>query len=813
MIVLKFGGTSVGTPDTIRQVAHIIKQKVDNGDRIISVFSAFGGVTNELLRLMDLATHRDAEYIQVLQGIEKRHHDALEALFDPQDRNEITIIIKDLLNELDDLCRGIYLIGESSPKIADLLVGFGERLSSPIVAHLLKTQGVDAQWLDSRTVLKTDANHGNARVLKDETEKAVFKHMPKDAEAVVLPGFIASTVDGETTTLGRGGSDYSASVLARAVQADTLEIWTDVSGIYSSDPRVVKDAVALERVSYEEAMELSHFGAKVIYAPTIQPVREKQIPTYIKNTFEPHMVGTVINDTPQPNEPNIKGITSLSDMSSLSLFGPEMVGESGFVNRTFDVLSRENIMVILITQCSSEHSITLVISTKDSQRAKQALEQEFEREIERKKLTRIEVKDGLAVVAVVGDNMTHNIGVAGKALSVLGDGGINLIAIAQGSSEKNISVVVNDVDRKKSLNLLHERFFGKAKKTLHVFLAGIGNVGGELIRQIRSNKASLLEKYHAEIKVIGAMNSKKMKFNPDGLNLDDISSDIANGQAIDHSLLVEYLAKYNMRNMVFVDNTASESLVEIYPKLLRQQVGVVASNKYAMTQDREPYATLQESIAYRGAQFRYEANVGAGLPIIQTLKQMVRTADNVTKIQALLSGSLNYIFSQINSGTPFSQAVEQAKELGYTEPHPAADLSGMDLARKGLILARILGAELDIHQASVEPVVDVDESLTATQYLSELKQKDAAFDTLAADTKADHKQLKYYAEITPDSVIVKMGSFDASHPFSRLEGTDSMVLIYSDYYTQPLTIQGAGAGKEVTAQGVYNDILMSGLRS
>lgn len=805
---MKFGGTSVGSPESIKKVISIIKSKSEKEKNIIGVFSAFSGVTDSLVKLLQQCTSKDNDYHTLLHSIENRHLDAIKQLVPISQQSEVISLVKDILNELEDFCKGVYLIGSSIPKIQDIMLGFGERLSSLIIYHSIKSEKLDVDYLDSRKVIKTDENFGNTKVLYKPTQEAVNKYITRKTQTLIMPGFIASTVKGDTTTLGRGGSDFSASILAYMTNANACEIWTDVSGVYSSDPRLVKNAIPINRISYEEAMELSHFGAKVIYAPTIQPVKDKNIPTFIKNTFSPDDFGTIINDISENDELTVKGITSISNICLINVMGSGMVGTPGYSNRIFNTLYQNKINIVLLTQCSSEYSITIAIHEDDLEKVKEVLKEEFKNDIKNHRINEIEIEKNLSVIAIVGDKMNHKTGICGKSFSALGSGGVNVRAIAQGSSERNISIVINEKHRKKAVNLLHETFFKQSTKQLHLFIAGVGNIGQELINQIIHHQQSLIDTEKISLKVIGISNSKKMHLEYEGVDISNVSETIEKGEPYETTKMLKYLEEFNLSNTIFVDATASELVSSLYEKILQLGVSIATANKIALSGGQVSYNKLKQLSDGRTAKMLYETNVGAALPIITTLKNLKMSGDEILKIEAVLSGSLNFIFSQLDENTYLSKLSAIAREKGFTEPNPLIDLSGGDVAKKSIILAREIGLEKEIGNIVKTPVIEFEDLSDWNDIEKVLKSKDEEILQLVKKSAANKEKLRYTAKIDSHEIKVGIDSISESHPFYRLEGTDNMVLIYTKRYGEkPLVIQGAGAGKEVTASGLLNDIL------
>lgn len=810
MQVLKFGGTSVANADNINKVVAIVQQVIQR-DKTVVVVSAFGGVTDSLLKAGDLAAIADESYKDLLATIERRHIDAVKVLVPVAKQSSILSWVKQRCNEIEDICNGVFLLGELSDRTRDRIVSFGELIASQIVTARLKAAGTDAVWKDSRELIITDSNHGYAAVDFAVTDDNIRSYFAAAAENLfVLPGFVASNQAGLTTTLGRGGSDYTAAILASALDAKVLEIWTDVSGMMTADPRLVPHAKVLPRISYQEAMELSHFGAKVIYPPTIQPVMSKSIPVWIKNTFEPEAHGTVIeNEVAKRNGNNIRGITSINKIALLSLEGPGMVGVPGFSKRLFEALAAEQINVILITQGSSEHSICVGIDEAMLADAKATVDNAFAWEIETGKVDPLVVEPGLSIVALVGDNMKSHPGVSGKMFGAIGRNGVNIRAIAQGSSERNISAVIAAVDVKKAINVLHEEFFETTYKQVNLFIAGAGNVGSKLLSQLQQQQAWLQEQLRLQIRIIGIANSRKMVFNEEGINLNNWKQELDGGQAMDLNKFVETIRSKNLRNSVFADVTANDEVATTYDRLLEKSISVVACNKVACSSAYTYYQKLKDLAREYNASFLFETNVGAGLPVIGTLNDLLRSGDVVNRIEAVLSGTLNFVFNNYNGEKSFAEVVKQAQDEGYTEPDPRLDLGGTDVMRKIMILARESGERLemeDITNSTFMPASCMTGSVE--DFYAEMAKQEAHFAALYEQAVKAGKKLKFVAKYENGKAAVGLQHIDPQHDFYHLYGKDNVVLFYTNRYVeQPLVVKGAGAGAEVTASGVFADII------
>lgn len=808
MIVIKFGGTSVGSSTAIRQVIDIISKRNDQQELVI-VVSALGGVTDLLIKTAKQAEAGDEDYKQALKAIEQKHFDAITDLLNKNRLSGILAHVKSLFNDLEDILQGVYLVRELSPKSLDVVGSYGERISSYIIHEAFREAGLENTLLDSRTVIHTDRTYNNAKVDFTKTDTAIQAHFKTHKGLHIVPGFVASAANGDTTTLGRGGSDYTAAIYAAALNAKALEIWTDVDGVMTANPRSVKKAMPISTLSYEEAMELSYFGAKVIYPPTIQPALAKRIPLWIKNTFNPSAHGTLIGENITDNEHPVKGISSIDKISLLTLSGSGMVGIPGTSARLFSALARNRISVILISQASSEHSISIAINQPNMEAAKAAIEEEFGLEIQTGKIDPVGLDDHLSIVAIVGQNMRHLPGIAGKLFSSLGKNGINIIAIAQGTSELNISFVVKQAEENKALNVLHEAFFLSDTKSVHVFLTGVGTVGGALLKQIEQQYAYLKEKLSLDIKVAGLSNSRQMVLNEDGINLSDWQQALKEGEKADIQHYIDRIINLNLRNSIFVDCTANEVVGTSYNKLLDNNISVVAANKVAASGDYDEYWTLNHTAAKRGVRFLYETNVGAGLPVLSTLNDLVKSGDAIQKIEAVLSGTMNYIFNNVGTSKPFSVVVQEAKDKGYAEPDPRIDLSGKDVARKILILAREAGYRLEMEDVEIVPFLPK-EVFTASEdgFWKVLQDNDPVFEQTRAKLAAEGKKYRLVASFDGQKAKVQLYEVGPEHPFYHLEGSDSIVLfITARYNPNPLVVKGAGAGAEVTAAGVFADII------
>ncbi len=810
MKVVKFGGTSVGTPDNLRTVKDILASGKP-GEKTVCVVSALGGVTNLLQECSEMAAQANESYEDLLSKIEQRHLDTIKELLPVQGQSSAFSKFKILFNELEDIMKGVYLIGELSPKSQDLVLSYGETFSSNIIFDYLSAEGMNVTLADPRKLILTDSNFTNAMVDFKVTNQRIKEFIPTTEDLVLCPGFVSANEAGVTTTLGRGGSDYTAALFANALDADSFEIWTDVNGMMTADPRQVQSAHSIDRLSFQEAMELSHFGAKVIYSPTIQPVLDKKIPIKIKNTFEPDAEGTTISADANGTRQYVKGLSSVKNISLLNLTGSGMVGIPKFSFRLFKALSEAQVNVIIITQASSEHSICVGVDDKDVEASKAAIAEEFQFELSIKKVDPLEVESGLAIVALVGDKMRDHVGVGGQMFSALGENGINIKAIAQGSSERNITVVVEERHLRKALNVLHESFFLSQKKTINLFMIGIGNVGGTFINQIAKQQDYLLENENVDLRVVGIANSKKMYFVEDGINLKSWKDDLmAKGEKMDPKTFIGKMEDMNMRNSVFIDNTADAGIAGLYHEILKKTISVVTPNKIACASDYDSYVELKSTAKEYKSKFLFETNVGAGLPVISTLGDLIKSGDKVNKIQAVLSGSLNFIFNTFKPGVSFADVVKQAGDEGYTEPDPKIDLSGVDVMRKILILIRESGVKIELDEIGNEEFIPEECMNTKTneEFFASLKKHEEVFQKLVKDAEAKGARLKFVATYDKGKASVGLQEIPEGHPFYVLEGKDNIVLFYTNRYEdQPLVIKGAGAGAEVTASGIFADVM------
>lgn len=813
MQVLKFGGTSVGSPQAIEATIQILSRQLQAGP-IIVVVSAFGGVTDALLRCGQLAATGDETYRDEMEALAQRHLSAIKQLVPIQQQSSLLSAIKTLCNEVEDLCNGIFLLGETTLRSRDKLVSYGELMSSKIITAAIAGKNLPVTWWDSRSLILTNATHGNARVNFTVTHQRFREALLalKDP-LVVMPGFIAANEKGVTTTLGRGGSDYTAAIAAAAVHATELQIWTDVSGMMTADPRWVSNAKVIPAISYQEAMELSHFGAKVIYPPTIQPVMNAGIPVRIKNTFAPDDPGTVIQLESYRNGNAVRGISSINQFSLISLEGSGMIGVPGFSRRLFEALSAEEINVILITQGSSEHSICVGVDALSADRAKAAVDAAFAPEIAAQHVEPLVVEKDLSIIALVGEQMKSHPGISGRMFGVLGRNGVNVRAIAQGSSERNISAVIATRDVRKAINLLHEEFFEATLKQVNLFISGAGNVGSRLLEQIRQQQPILLKNAKLQLRVVGLANSRKAVFAEEGIDLAHWKSLLEDGADTDIDGFVDGVLQRNLRNAVFADVTASEKVAAVYSRLLEKSVAVVACNKIACASPYTYYRRLKDTAGLYNTSFLFETNVGAGLPVISTLNDLLKSGDRIHRMEAVLSGTLNFVFNNYDGSRAFAEVVKQAQEEGYTEPDPRLDLSGTDVMRKIMILARETGEALEMDAIGNEPFLPAScmEGSVAGFY-AEMAKHEAHFKAIYEKAARNGNKLKFVARYADGKAWVGLQEISPGSDLYHLYGKDNIVLFYTDRYSeQPLVIKGAGAGADVTASGVFADLLRATL--
>lgn len=814
MRVLKFGGSSVAKPERIKGIVEILKGYYTKGEKFTVVFSAFGGVTDQLIKMSELAEKGKAEYLEVLKEFSCRHQKSITELLEGNLQEQVLEETKKNHEVLKNLLHGVFLVREASPRTMDYVLSFGERNSCFIISNVLRQAGINAAYLDARKIIKTDKTFGSAKVNFETTYPNIKKYYEEHPEVQVVTGFVATAKGGLTTTLGRGGSDYTASLLAAGLDAKHIEIWTDVSGVLTADPRKVKKAFTIPNMTYAEAMEMSHFGAKVIYPPTLQPALKKKIPIYIKNTFTPEFEGTYISENLDLNGHAVKGISSINNIALLTLSGSGLFGVPGIAARLFNSLAQAGINIILITQGSSEHAISFAVQPAFAAKAKKRVESEFEYEIEKGAVDKVKIEDDLSVVAIIGENMRYRPGIAGRMFQALGKNGVNAVAIAQGSSELNISVVIPRADETKALNALHEAFFLSDTKELHLFMVGVGLIGSTLIEQIQKQAEFLKAKRGLEIKIVGLANTKKMLFDENGIDFSDWKEKLTEAEEkSDVSQFVSKMKKLNLSNTIFIDNTASDDVANFYETILDNSISISTPNKIATSSAYLQYQRLKTIANKRGVQFLYETNVGAGLPVISTLSDLINSGDQILKIEGVLSGSLSFIFNSFNEGVRFSDIVKEAKAHGFTEPDPRVDLNGIDVRRKLIILARETGLPLEAKDVEIENILPkkVRDAETVEQFFEELEKADDHFEKLRVKAAKENKALRMIASLEDSNAKIGLQAVEANHPFYSLSGSDNMIVFTTERYKErPLVVRGPGAGAEVTAAGVFAEIISIG---
>lgn len=807
---MKFGGSSVAQADRIAGVQRIIADKLNTSPRLVVVVSALGGITDMLLDTAKMAENGNEAYRENLDEIYYRHRKTAEALFDSETVKPYLAFLKEHHRNLENVYNGIFLIRELSPRVLDFVAAHGELLSSYMVAKYLQQTHPETQFVDSREVIVTNSDFTHAKVNFEATDANIARFFAQ-GNLFVMGGFIAANEKGVTTTLGRGGSDYTAAIIGAGLNADEIEIWTDVDGVMTADPRKVKKAFSLPQMTYEEAMEMSHFGAKVIHPPTVQPALDKKIPLRILNTFNPSHAGTLITTHALPDDHPVKGVSSIGDVAIVSVEGSGLKGMAGMAGRLFSALARHRVNVILITQASSEYSICFAIRPDAAHAARLAIEEEFAYELRAKLLDEPHIETQLSVVAVIGANMKNSIGVAGKMFNALAKNGINIRAIAQGSSELNISAVVGKVSEKKAINALHDAFFLSNTKTANVFLVGVGLIGETLLQQIARQYAYLQDRLLLDIKLVGIANTKKMLFDMEGIAPKEAKSRLlTEGENANLSDFVAKIQQANLPNSIFIDCTASLLPVKEYETLLESSISIVTPNKIANSGSMDTYLKYRYLSHKYGGKFLYETNVGAGLPVIGTLKGLMQSGDEVQRIEAVLSGSLSFIFNNFVGDVAFSDIVAQAQQKGFTEPDPRDDLSGRDVARKVLILSREIGniielTDIDIENILPQPCIDAPD---VPAFFGALRAADAHFSQMRNAAAAEDKVLRFIATITPQGATVRLQTVGADNPFYALSGSDNMIVFTTARYNdRPLVVKGPGAGAEVTAAGIFAELI------
>lgn len=805
MKVLKFGGTSVGTVDSLRNVKAIVE---GCSEPVIVVVSALGGITDRLIATAKLAVKGDVSYLESYAKIVERHNDVIEGMVPEEHKSEVRTLVNSLLDELSNIYRGVSLIKDLSPRSLDIIVSYGERLSSTIISRIIK----DAKLYDSRSFIKTLDQFGKHILDNDATQPLIHKLFDNnDFKVALVPGFISSDCNGDVTNLGRGGSDYTAAILAAALDASALEIWTDVDGFMTADPRVISNTYVIDHLSFIEAMELCNFGAKVIYPPTIYPVFHKNIPILIKNTFNPSAPGTCISEQrPASDGKSIKGISSINDTCLITVSGLCMVGIIGINARIFNALARNGVSVFMVSQASSENTTSFAVRNSDAETAVNALNDEFMAEMQTGEINPIKVEHNLATVAIVGENMRNATGVAGRLFNTLGRNGINVKACAQGASETNISFVINLNDERKALNVIHDSFFLSDTQVLNLFIIGIGNIGCHLLQQLAHQQETLLRNKALKLKVVGIANSKKAIFDRNGIDLQNFRQQLESSSLNSSPQLIkDEIIRMNIFNSVFVDCTSNEEIANLYLDLLSHNVNVVAANKIATSDNYSSYEKLKNMARKKDVKFLFETNVGAGLPIINTINNLINSGDSITKIEAVVSGTLNYIFNKISADVPLSRAIDMAREEGYSEPDPRIDLSGKDVVRKLVILAR--EAEYKLEQSDVIKNLFLPDELfkgTLDDFYKKVTEFDEIFERDRIEAEKKGEKFRFVARLDRGKAEVGLQRVGMSHPFYSLEGSNNVILITTERYKEyPMIIKGYGAGADVTAAGVFADII------
>lgn len=802
----------MGTPERISNVIDILKGYSDKEIKFGVVFSAFQSVTDRLISLSKKTVERNNSYKDDLDKLKQIHFDAVDFLI--QNKKEKVAVGKKvmaLLLELEEIFHGIFLIKELTPRTLDYVMSFGERLSCTIISEAMNARGFETEFLDARNIVRTDSAFGSAKVNFDLTDKNIQAYFSEHQKTQVITGFIGSTDNGETVTLGRGGSDYTASIFGAALDVDVIEIWTDVDGILTADPRKVSDAFSLKAVTYEEAMEMSHFGAKVIHPPTMKPALKKKIQIRIKNTFNPSHKGTLITERDDSKAFNVKGISSIDDINLLRITGSGMVGVIGIASRIFGALAKESVNVILITQASSEHSVCLAVPPHDGELAKKLIEEEFKWEIRDGMIDEVIVESGMSIIAVVGEDMRHTPGISGKVFQALGKNGINIIAIAQGSSELNISLVIHKESLKKALIVLHSSLFLSKKKTLNLFLIGPGMVGSAFLRLMVERSNYIAEHLNANIKVVGLLNRKKMFFDDNGIDANNWKELLdKSGSESNIEKFIDRMKEMNLPNPILVDCTANESVIKHYQQILNSSISIVTPNKIANTQSYQQFIALKETAAKHNVQFRYGTNVGSALPVINTLKDIISNGDEIIKIEGIFSGTLSYIFNSLKEKDSFREVVKSAQEKGYTEPDPRDDLGGLDMARKLLILIREAGIPFELKDIEIEKLIsaDAENAGSIEEFYLKLKNDDEKIIAMKKNAAEKGCVLSYIAVYENGKAKLSIQEIDKKHPFSNLTDSENIVAFTTkNYRKNPLTIRGQGAGADFTAIGILSDIL------
>ncbi len=811
MRVLKFGGSSVGSPDRIKNVISILKDYSSKRLEYCVVFSAFQGVTDELISISRKALENNSSYYNDLSKLRKRHLDCIKSLLTSNESQTIKNHVLSLFEELKDILQSVFLLKELTNKTQDHINSFGERLSCSIINVALNSAGIKSNFLDAREVVLTDSNFGYAKINIKKTYTNIQEHFDNNKSVQVITGFIGKDNNGFTTTIGRGGSDLTASIFGAALKAQLIEIWTDVDGILTADPRKVPNAFSVNAVTFEEAMELSHFGAKVIYPPTMQPALEKKIKIVIKNTFNPSFKGTLILEKEKEIPFNVKGISSIDDVSLITVSGSGMIGVPGIASRLFNCLAQKKISIILITQASSEHTICFAVLPEFGSEAKQTIEEEFKYEIKDRIINKVKLEDDLSIIAVVGEDLKRTHGVSGKVVESLGKNGINIVAIAQGSSELNISLVISKKDLRKGLNVLHDSVFLSNKLALNLFLVGPGLVGKELLKRLDERKKYSEEELNVKYKLIGLANSKRMLIEEEGIELTSWDKELNKSKAkSDIRKFIDKIVDLNLPNNILIDCTGNETVIPNYLELLKSNISIVTPNKIANTRDYGFYEELRKEAKKNNTVFRYGTNVGAALPIIRTLKDLIASGDEIIRIEGVLSGTLSYLFNEFKNSNEFSKIILAAKNKGYTEPDPRDDLNGLDVARKLLILVREAGIKMELSDIKIENLIpkEMRKYKSIDEFIKNIKGIDKHYSSLKKKASRQDKVLCYVAKFENNNAKIGIEFIGKEHPFYELKGNDNIVAFTTKNYSEkPLVIKGPGAGAGFTASGVFADIL------